>query len=152
AELVRRHEALRTGFVERAGRVYQQIASEAIASSALLAISDGPLDARLTAVITQSFDLSRPPLLRAELVRAAEGDVALILCLHHLVGDGWSIGIIIDELVRLYEAFAAGALSPLPPVAWQYIDLSAPADHAAELAWWQAHLADAPRTLELPTV
>src|SRR5262249_10262487 len=56
AELVRRHEALRTGFVERAGRVYQQIASEAIASSALLAISDGPLDARLTAVITQSFD------------------------------------------------------------------------------------------------
>jgi amino acid adenylation domain-containing protein len=149
AEVVRRHEALRTGFVEVGGRVYQRIA-EAVEIELL--VTHGDLDARISAIVSAPFDLTRPPLLRAELVRRSRSEAALVLCLHHLVCDGWSIGIVIDELVRLYEAFAAGAASPLQPVAWQYVDLCAPAEHGADLAWWRTQLEGAPSTLELPTV
>ncbi len=103
------------------------------------------------------FDLARGPLLRARLLRLPTDRCWLLLTLHHIVTDGWSMGILLDEASRLYEAFAAGRPSPLAPLSRQY------ADHALwqrawlqgaeldrQLAYWRQQLAGLPPALELP--
>jgi amino acid adenylation domain-containing protein len=99
------------------------------------------------------FDLERGPLLRATLVRLADEEHVLLLCMHHIISDGWSMGVLFRELFTLYES-----ASPLPPLAVQYADFAVWQRGwlqgevlRRQLAWWRERLGGAPPTLELPT-
>jgi len=166
SEVVRRHEALRTRFVVHGGHPVQLVDPPAppvletvleIVDLSGLATADGEAAARMDAEAARPFDLSRGPLLRAALLRLAPERHRLLLTLHHMVADGWSLGILLDELAALYGAFAAGRPSPLaePPV--QYADFVVWQRHwltgealDRQLAWWTEQLAGAPTLLELP--
>jgi hypothetical protein len=104
------------------------------------------------------FDLAAGPLFRAALLRLDAEDHVLLLSMHHIVSDGWSMGVLFRELSALYEAYREGAESPLPELEVQY------ADHAVwqreqvegvvlerQLRYWRERLAGAPELLELPT-
>ncbi len=105
----------------------------------------------------RTFDLTQGPLVRAVLLHLAEDDHAALFTLHHIVSDGWSTALLIDELTALYAAFTAGLPSPLPPLPIQYGDFARwqrewlrGAVLDGELAWWRERLAGAPPALELP--
>jgi hypothetical protein len=104
-----------------------------------------------------AFDLTTGPLLRARLVRLEAEEHALFLTMHHVVFDGWSVGVLLAELSALYSAFAAGEPSPLPELPVQYGDYAVwQREHLAgeqlerQLEYWKAKLAGAPELLELP--
>ncbi len=108
------------------------------------------------------FDLARGPLWRALLVTLGDGDAALLITLHHIIGDGWSIGVLVREVTALYAALTAGQASPLPALPVQYTDFAlwqrrwlGEGDAAAgaasgPLAYWRRQLAAVP-VLALPT-
>ncbi|MEM7355007.1 MAG: condensation domain-containing protein, partial [Acidobacteriota bacterium] len=169
AEVVQRHEALRTTFRSVAGRPLQLIAP--LSPLALPVIDLGALSSpgRAAAVARQSaeeagrgFDLAAGPLLRCSLLRLAPCEHVLLLTLHHIVSDGWSIGVMLRELQALYGACLAAEASPLAELPLQYVDYAQwQRDRLAggrgggeapegQLAYWQQRLADLPR-LELPT-
>src|SRR5262249_57351053 len=103
------------------------------------------------------FDLARGPLLRTTLVRGAEEEEhTLLVVLHHIVADGWSVGVLEREVAALYGAYAEGRPSPLPALPVQYADYAAwqrdwPQDKALErqLAYWKERLAGLPAALDL---
>ncbi|HEU0298389.1 MAG TPA: amino acid adenylation domain-containing protein, partial [Longimicrobium sp.] len=104
------------------------------------------------------FDLERGPLFRGRLVRLAADDHVLLLTMHHVVSDGWSLGVLIDELGTLYGAFRRGEPDPLPPLPVQYADYAAWQRRwvqgevlEAQASYWTRRLAGAPELLELPT-
>ena len=104
------------------------------------------------------FDLARPPLLQVRLVRLAETEHAVLITLHHIVGDGWSMGVLARELAALYEARRGGRPSMLGALPLQYADFAVwqcgwltGEVLEAELAHWQHQLAGAAQVLELPT-
>ncbi|MDB4949056.1 MAG: Malonyl CoA-acyl carrier protein transacylase, partial [Gemmatimonadetes bacterium] len=166
-EIVRRHEALRTAF--RAGEggtpVQEVLAAPAgfpLAVADLRTASEASARADLqrlaAAEAATPFDLRRGLLLRALLARVADDEHAVVLTLHHIAGDAWSVGVLFAELAALYGAFRDGAASPLAPLPVQYPDYAAwqrawLSDQALEsqLAYWRARLAGAPARLELPT-
>jgi amino acid adenylation domain-containing protein len=163
-EIVRRHEALRTTFVAQDGRAVQVIAP---ASSVAFAVVDlqalskqertGAARRRAMVEARQPFDLARGPLLRTTLLRLDEEEHLFLLTMHHIVSDGWSIGVFIQETAALYAAFCAGKRSPLPELPIQYADYAVwqrewlrGAVLETQLAYWQQQLADLP-VLQLPT-
>ncbi|MCP3059808.1 non-ribosomal peptide synthase/polyketide synthase [Myxococcus sp. K38C18041901] len=165
SELVRRHESLRTTFAEDARGAFQRIhppAHRTLARVDLSALSPEARDAevrrRAVAEARRPFDLSTGPLLRTELLTLSESQHVLLLTLHHIISDGWSMGVLVRELSALYQSFAMGAPSPLPELRLQYADyavwqrgwLKAEALEA-QLSWWRNHLAGASPVLELPT-
>jgi amino acid adenylation domain-containing protein len=163
-EIVRRHEALRTRFPETAGGPLQVIGP---AGGPLLAHFDlrslppaagtTEIVRLLTAEARRPFDLGAAAPLRVLLVRTAKDEHAVLLAMHHIVADGWSVEILRRELSALYGAFAAGLPSPLAELPVQYADfagwqrawLAGPALDS-RLAWWRDYLAGAPPALELP--
>ncbi|WP_049719427.1 non-ribosomal peptide synthetase [Streptomyces caatingaensis] len=157
-EVVRRHEALRTVFTATAGEPRQVVAPVPDDVMPLSELTDAQeLAKRSAAFAAEPFDLTRAPM-RAALVRLGATRHVLLLALHHIVSDGWSMRILLRELGALYAAFAAGRPSPLPEPGVQYADFtvwqrqrhSAP-EAAAALAHWQRRLAGSPPALELPT-
>jgi hypothetical protein len=101
--------------------------------------------------------LMRGPLGRALLLALSADDHVLLLTIHHIVSDGWSMGVLFRELGSIYEAFAAGKPSPLPELPIQYADYAVWQREwlqgdalRTQLDYWKAQLADAPPTLELP--
>jgi amino acid adenylation domain-containing protein len=164
AELVLRHESLRTVFPPVDGVPVQRVLA-----GAELHLERGDLcalDAQareqecqrlLARAAAKPFDLARSPLLRVTLVRLASDEHLLVLSMHHIVTDGWSMGILIRELGELYAAFTRGEASPLAPLALQYIDVTEwqrvwLADGAMDeqLAYWKTVLAAPLPALELP--
>ena len=158
-EIVRRHEALRTTFLHDGGRVHQHVRDDVTASLPLLTLdSDQALLALLENEAATPFDLARGPLLRATLLAIAEDQHVLLFTMHHIVSDGWSMGILVHELAALYSAFSKGLPSPLEPLAIQYPDFTAwqrawleSGELQRQLAYWRQKLAGAPPSLELPT-
>ncbi|MES1244612.1 MAG: SDR family NAD(P)-dependent oxidoreductase, partial [Acidobacteriota bacterium] len=164
-EIVRRHEVLRTAFVEAGGRPVQRVLPGLelplpVADLAALPEEAREAEAERLAVLTsrRSFDLARPPLLAVQLVRLAPERHVLALALHHIVSDGWSIGVLLSELAALYGARAAGAASPLVPLPVQYADFAAWQRESLErggigdqLAYWRRQLGGPLPVLELPT-
>jgi len=158
SEVLRRHEALRTTFVAVEGRPVQQInppVPVSIPVVDLAGLADGKRRAeaaRLTAEeVRRPFDLARGPLVRIALLRLGSGEHQVLLNLHHIVADGWSMDVLVRELTALY----AGASPPELPV--QYADYALwqrgwlqgePLE--AQLAWWRRQLAAAPASLDLP--
>jgi amino acid adenylation domain-containing protein len=163
AELVMRHETLRTAFDEEEGEPVQLIAPELrpeLLEIDLSAFPDAEAEARRLAdeEARRPFDLRRAPLLRASLLRLAEDDHLLLLSLHHVVTDGWSLGILLRELPEIYAAFVAGLPSPLPDLPIQYADFAAWQQQwlqgevlEQKLRPWRQRLAGAPAGLDLPT-
>jgi amino acid adenylation domain-containing protein len=164
AEIVRRHEALRTVFAE-AGGAPVQVIGDAPARLAVEDLSHLPAAERDAAVRgraaeegDRAFDLAAGPLYRFTLLRLAADDHALLLALHHAVADGWSIGVLFRELSALYAAFARGEASPLPELPVQYADFAAWQRARMEgealrrdLEYWTERLSGAPALLSLPT-
>ncbi|HVR95631.1 MAG TPA: amino acid adenylation domain-containing protein, partial [Thermoanaerobaculia bacterium] len=165
-ETVRRHEALRTTFVEVDGRPAQVVApapqTYTVPLVDLSALERLDIEALrvLQEVSMRPFDLGRGPLLRPLLLRLAPGDHVVLLAMHHIVGDGWSLDVLIGEMTALYAAFQAGRPSPpspLPPLRVQYADYAVwqrrrlrPEVLAEQEAFWRETLAGVP-PLELPT-
>ncbi len=162
-EVVRRHEALRTRFVVEDAAPVQVVASAlelALDVEDLRALpeADRAAEARRRARQEREtpFDLARGPLVRARLLRLDAGEHWLLLTMHHIVTDGWSMGVLGGELAALYGAFREGRPSPLPELAVQYADHAVRQRErmqgdasAAALAWWRSALADLP-PLDLP--
>ncbi|MFP2930485.1 condensation domain-containing protein, partial [Pyxidicoccus sp. 3LG] len=165
AELVQRHESLRTCFpADASGNPVQAVTPTAevplgrVDLSSLSAEHRGEEVARLAREeALRPFQLAHGPLLRTTLLRLAETEHVLLLTMHHIVSDGWSMGVLVREVAELYRAFQAGQPSPLPALAVQYADFAAwqrgwLKDGALEqqLAYWREQLAGAPQVLELP--
>jgi amino acid adenylation domain-containing protein len=164
-EIVRRHEALRTSFASIDGRPVQVVAPELKPELPLIDLSALPEAERETEMMRlaleearRPFDLSKGPLLRTTLLRLGEESHLFLLTMHHIVSDGWSVGIILRELHALYEAYAAGAEPVLPELAVQYADYADWQQRwlrgevlGRQLAYWRQRLAGAPPALELPT-
>ena len=113
-EIVRRHEALRTTFEVVEGEPVQVIARASALTIPLVelaAVDEFERETEMQRLIgeesVQAFNLARGPLLRAKLLRVAEDDHVLLLTLHHIICDGWSMGLLIQELAALYEAYAS---------------------------------------------
>jgi amino acid adenylation domain-containing protein len=166
AAVLERHEALRASFpVDEQGNAACRIAPAL--PDALAVIDLGPLEppaqeaevARLSSQSAQTaFDIGRGPLLRASLVRLSATEHVLLLTVHHMVFDAWSMGLFWRDLFAAYTAAATGSESGLPPLPIRYRDYAwwqrSQLEHgplAGELAHWSARLAGAPPRLELPT-
>ena len=165
SEIVRRHEALRTTFATAAGEPVQVIHPAVAVSLPLIDLSglgetvrEGEAERLSREEAAQVFSLERGPLLRARLIKESEQEHVALLTMHHIVSDGWSMGVLIKEVAALYGAYQAGAESALAELSIQY------ADYAAwqrkwlqgevlerELSYWREQLAGAPAVLELPT-
>ncbi|MES1244774.1 MAG: non-ribosomal peptide synthase/polyketide synthase [Acidobacteriota bacterium] len=162
--IVARHEALRTVFVAEDGRPLQVVPPPpglALPVVDLGALPEGRREAAAAALARQeagrAFDLERGPLLRALLLRHAPERHDLVLTLHHIAADGWSLGVLGRDLEALYRAGLEGLPSPLPPLPVQYGDFAvwqrawlSGGELAGRLAAWKERLADAPATLALP--
>ena len=163
-EIVRRHDILRTTFGTRNGKPVQFVAAhtrwplEVVDLSALPQQEREPEARRLAArEAARPFDLSAGPLLRVAVIRLDREDHVILLTMHHIISDGWSMGVLTRELSALYEAATAGERSPLPPLPIQYVDYCVwqrerLSDEALEsqLDYWKQRLSGV-RVLELPT-
>ena len=164
AEIVRRHAALRTRFVAAAdgplqvvGEAYDPMAATIDLTAEPAALRQQRLDRVATEEARAPFDLAQGRLVRARLVRQGAAEQVLLLTMHHIVSDGWSMGVFFRELMQLYDAFRRGLPSPLPELPLQYADYAvwqrrmlSPQRLRALLAHWRQQLAGAP-TLQLQT-
>ncbi len=155
-EMIRRHEILRTTLAFAGDRLMQVVAPDmapAVISEDLRALSAAKTRSAVQRIVqaemVHSFDLARGPLFRVRLVRLTEEEDLLLLTTHRIIVDGWSLGLFLSELAALYDAFAAGERSPLPPLSNQYADFAtwqrnwrAYPDMHAQLAYWRAQLRD----------
>ena len=134
--LVRRHEVFRTRFVagreEDGPEPLQAVLPEVRLETPVIDLSALPEDSRDSELLRQTlaeattgFDLATAPLLRTRIVRLAAADHALLLTVHHIIADGWSLGILHRELAALYETAATSSFSPLPSLPIQYADFAA---------------------------
>ncbi|MFP2912364.1 non-ribosomal peptide synthetase, partial [Pyxidicoccus sp. 3LFB2] len=163
--LVLRHEALRTTFQSEGDEPRQVIHSTALQPMQVVDLSALPAEqheSRARRLATEDalrpFDLAAGPLLRATVLKLAPAQHVLLLCMHHSISDGWSMGVLVRELAALYEAFLHGQPSPLPQLPVQYADYAVwqrswlqGETLQAQLGWWKQRLAGAPHALELPT-
>ncbi|MDG9701520.1 non-ribosomal peptide synthetase [Streptomyces sp. DH37] len=175
--LAARHDSLRTVFATVDGQGVQRVGRDALLPLRTADLGTLPDDRRaeaaerlLTEELSRPYDLAKGPLTRALLVRCAEDDHLLLLAQHHIVTDGWSVGILVRDLAALYRAEVSGDPDGLPAPAVQYPDFavweqrrrSADADEsgdargagdagdAGDLAYWKRHLSGM-QQLELPT-
>ncbi|MEV0804963.1 amino acid adenylation domain-containing protein [Micromonospora sp. NPDC050200] len=155
--VVARHEALRTVFVPLDGEPHQLLLPPTGLPLTVVDVPPERIDGYAADEARRPFDLARGPLVRATLCRTGPADWSLLLSLHHVVCDGWSMGLLFDELSTAYAAYRAGrepALPPVPrdvPAALAQDRLLDPAELARRLGWWRDALAGAPPGLDLPT-
>ncbi|HYK22396.1 MAG TPA: condensation domain-containing protein, partial [Pyrinomonadaceae bacterium] len=165
SDVIRRHEALRTTFDVRDGEPFQMIAPPKPLHLNVIDITHLPEAERerpvqnLVHQQTQlSFDLKRGPLLRITLVRLRDEEHILLLAMHHIVSDAWSMGVLISEVVELYEGYAAGREVTLPALPIQYADFAVWQREwlqgevlEEQFAYWRQQLGGSLPVLELPT-
>ncbi|NCE86016.1 non-ribosomal peptide synthetase [Pseudomonas sp. Q1] len=165
AQLAQRHEALRTRFYERDGQAFQRIDKSTEFDLQRIDLSDLPVAERESRAqqiredqARAPFDLEKGPLLRVTLVRLDDEDHHLLVTLHHIIADGWSLNILIDEFSRLYAAATQGQPLELPPLALQYADYGswqrqwlAEGEGQRQLAYWRAQLGEEHPALSLAT-
>ncbi|MFL6874633.1 non-ribosomal peptide synthetase [Pseudomonas marginalis] len=163
--LIQRHEALRTRFYERDGQGFQRVEANSDFDLQVIDLSALPVaerEARAQQIREDEartlFDLEKGPLLWVTLVRLDEDDHQLLVTLHHIIADGWSLNILLDEFSRLYAAASQGQALALPPLALQYADYGswqrqwlADGEGQRQLAYWKAQLGDEHPTLSLAT-
>ena len=167
AEIVRRHEVLRTTFPAADGRPVQVIHPDWPAGTLEVPLADlrqlpegereVAAERLVHAEIRRPFDVERLPLMRWLLMQLGDEDYLFLHVEHHFVHDGWSLAVFLRELVELYTAFAAGQPSPLPELPVQYADFAVWQREwleggalAGQLAWWKERLAGSSPVLEMP--
>ena len=163
-EIIRRHEALRTSFPTVDDRAVQSIAPALELPFDLIDLNELSGREQESSIASQTcewsslpFDLAHGPLLRVRLLRLSDTEHVLLFCMHHIVGDLWSMNLLVREWASLYEAFSNGKASPLAELPVQY------ADYAVwqrewlrdgvldeQLDYWRKQLNDAPAVLSLP--
>ncbi|HSS49184.1 MAG TPA: amino acid adenylation domain-containing protein, partial [Thermoanaerobaculia bacterium] len=163
-EVARRHETLRTTFGMADGEPVQVVAEPRPVALPLVDLTGLPASARAAESVLlagreaqRPFDLARGPLFRVTLLALGERDHVVLTTMHHIVTDGWSMGVLVRELGAAYAALAQGLTPALPPLPVQY------ADYASwertrltgevlepQLAWWRQRLAGAPEVMNLP--
>jgi hypothetical protein len=160
AELIRRHEVLRTTFVVQEGEPTQVIAPASVLTTPIpivdLRETPGSEQAvRVKCLITEeaqrAFNLAQGPLLRVKLIRLKEEHYVLVLNMHHIIADGWSVDIFEHELTTLYAAYTSGKSTPLPELTLQYADFAVWQQESLQgplweerLAYWKQQLANVP--------
>ncbi|SNY23214.1 arthrofactin-type cyclic lipopeptide synthetase C [Pseudomonas sp. LAMO17WK12:I6] len=164
ARIVARHETLRSRFAQFNDEAQVLIAP--VDTGLLLRVEDlrqhpqpeETLQALIQGEASGPFDLQDDPLIRGRLVRLADDHHVLLLTLHHIISDGWSMGVLTRELMALYQAFSHGQPDPLPPLALQYTDYAVWQRRwlsgevlQRQSEYWQRTLAGAPALLMLPT-
>ena len=163
--IVERHEALRTRFVVVEGEPEQQISAVEESSFELIeqdlrAYKDAEGELRRISKEDgrTSFDLEHGPLIRGRLIRLADNDYALLLTMHHIVSDGWSLAVLRKELSTLYGTYVRREKDPLPELEIQYADYAVWQRQWIEgevlrqqADYWKDTLKGAPALLELPT-
>src|SRR5262249_12927962 len=163
-EIVRRHAALRTTFPTVDGRPVQAVADSLALALPVVDLRGLPAGAReaeaarlATEEAQRPFDLAGGPLVRASLLQLDDADYVFLLTMHHIVSDGWSMGVFFRELTALYAAFAAGQPSPLPALPIQYADFAVwqrqglqGEVRAKQLAYWRRGVGPLP-VVGLPT-
>ncbi|MFW9264014.1 non-ribosomal peptide synthase/polyketide synthase [Nostoc sp. CALU 546] len=172
-EIIHRHEALRTNFVVVDGKPLQIIQTQTNWTVAVvdlqhlpvLVLSEAEVTEQKTAAqkllqqqVIEPFDLESEALIRATLIVLSHTEQWLVVCMHHVVSDGWSIGVFVQELTTLYNAYSQGQLSPLLPLPIQYADFAIWQRQwlqgevlQSQLSYWKQQLANAPTFLPLPT-
>ncbi|MFI5836646.1 amino acid adenylation domain-containing protein [Micromonospora sp. NPDC051300] len=163
AEVVRRHEIMRTRFTTVGGEPRQVVLADVPVVVESVDLRAEP-DPRATAARfvaehrSDTFDLAGGPLFRTWLLRLGEDEHLLLHLTHHIISDGWSDDVLVREIATIYQALADGGESPLPPLPIQYRDFAAwqrgrLSGERLErlLGHWSDRLGDAPRTVELPT-
>nr|QEO74662.1 condensation domain-containing protein [uncultured bacterium] len=164
-EVTRRHEVMRTTFEGGGSQPVQVIAPRAEVSLPLIDLNNLEEAEQQREVARQrrveaetAFDLSRGPLWRAKLLRLGAEEHVALFTMHHIISDGWSMSVLVQEVGALYEAFSRGAESPLGELAVQYADYAVwqrgwleGATLERQLDYWRGALAGAPARLELPT-
>jgi amino acid adenylation domain-containing protein len=163
-EIVRRHESLRTRFGSVEGRPVQIISSEQEMNLKLVDLSSFSSAEREQKALrlaseeaNRPFNLAEGPLLRVTLLKIEEQEHIAVLVMHHIVSDGWSMGVLVNEIAALYEAFSTGSPSPLPELKIQYADFACWQREwlqgetlANQLSYWKKQLSDI-TPFELPT-
>lgn len=161
-EIIRRHEILRTVFKQKNNKVVQSVLPQfhlALPKYDLSQLSKTQAGDEIQSLIdteeARPFNLEHGPLLRAMLLRKSDEEHGLFLIVHHIVMDGWSIEIFVDELTALYEAFSTNQPSPLPDLPLQYADFAAWQRESItgdeQLAYWKKQLHGGLPMLEVPT-
>ena len=163
--IVGRHEGLRTSFAMAGGQPVQRIADAdsgfVLAEHDLRSLSETDAAAELGRLAAEEapapFDLERGPLIRGRLVRLQDDEHVLLATMHHIVSDGWSMSVLINELSALYAAFSQGREDPLPQLSVQYADYAVWQRRWLEgdvlrrqAEYWKTALAGAPVLLTLP--
>jgi amino acid adenylation domain-containing protein/non-ribosomal peptide synthase protein (TIGR01720 family) len=163
-EILVRHEAMRTTFSQHQGVAIQQVhdrcefqLQEIDLTAATQTAIETLLAQHAEAEANAPFDLEQGPLIRGRLIRLAEQDHVLMLTMHHIVSDGWSMGILIREVAWIYSSLLHGQTSGLPPLPIQYADYAIWQRQwlvgevlQEQLSYWREQLSDAPVLLELP--
>nr|WP_262416021.1 non-ribosomal peptide synthase/polyketide synthase [Pseudomonas fluorescens] len=164
ARIVARHETLRSRFISLDDSAHVSIAP--VDSGLLLRVEDLRQDLQAEHTVqglmaqeaSTAFDLQSDPLIRGRLVRLADDHHVLLLTVHHIVADGWSMGVLTRELMALYQAFSHGQPDPLPPLTLQYGDYAVWQRQwlsgevlQRQSDYWQQTLDGAPALLTLPT-
>ena len=163
-EIIRRHEALRTTFSTREGQPLQVIAAALKLDMPMIDLSsvaaperEAQMQRYVGEEARRPFDLNRGPLLRMTVLRLEGEEHVLLLTFHHIVSDGWSMGIFLRELTALYGAFCMGGRSPLPELPIQYANFAAWQRQwlqgevlERQLSYWRKQL-EGVSTLEFPT-
>ncbi|WP_191488524.1 non-ribosomal peptide synthetase [Pseudomonas sp. FEN] len=164
--LVARHESLRTTFRRDGEQPVQVIAPAdcgfSLVEHDLRQLPREQAEAQAAELseqeATAAFDLLHGPLIRGSLLRLADDEHRLLITQHHIISDGWSIGVLVKEFAALYQAFSSGQADPLPALALQYADYAAWQRRHLEgerlsqhVEFWRSHLAGAPALLSLPT-
>jgi len=163
-EIVARHEVLRTTYPAVHGRPVPAIAQDFVPAIPIVDLEALPEAERMAVArrlareeSRRPFDLHRGPLIRTRLVRLGPEDHVMLCTMHHLVSDGWSMGILVEEIAALYGAFSQRRRSPLADPAIQYADFAhwqrqwlAGEVLQSQLSYWKQLLEGAPPLLELP--
>ncbi|MGZ4106606.1 MAG: amino acid adenylation domain-containing protein, partial [Tumebacillaceae bacterium] len=164
-ELIRRHETLRTTFTQVDGKPVQVIAPYTGFTLPVLDLTDLPDAEREAKAIEiankyaiEPFDLKKGPLMNARMIKLADDDHLMVPIFHHIIADGWSMGVLFSEIVAHYEAFRHDNVSPLPELAVQYADFAywqrewLQGDSIdKQLAYWKKQLSGDLPVMQLPT-
>ncbi|MEG4517840.1 MULTISPECIES: amino acid adenylation domain-containing protein [unclassified Microcoleus] len=162
--VINRHEALRTTFGAVEGRPIQLIIPEPTFALSVIDLQHFPQSQREAEAMRlaaeeaqQPFDLANWPLMRVTLLQLGDTEFILLLTIHHIVADGWSLGVLVREMATLYEAFCTGKPSPLPELSIQYADYAVWQRNwlsgevlEEKLAYWKQHLGNPLPVLQLP--
>ncbi|MGE5400776.1 MAG: amino acid adenylation domain-containing protein, partial [Ignavibacteriales bacterium] len=163
--IIRRHEALRTIFAESAGKPVQIIADEIDPDITIININAGSESQKITEAykiaheeIQKPFQLDKGPLFRISVMMLSGEEFVLLFVLHHIIADGWSMGILIKEITDIYNAYTDNAIPVLPDLPIQYSDYSLWQHEQLEngiyeeqLGYWKEQLKDVPPLLDLVT-